>query len=342
MSARRRFFLHHREGEGLQLFTFFFSRDKVWFRNEEGIINPARFVNSIYEAMNGWAVGRRGRWFSGDCFCFLTPLRHWTLSDHHCAAGWQQFDSLPRSLLAILISSSCGGTVNSTEHVLLPTSSGPKWFEPSDWRFTTALSWAHRITYFMAGHWGGEAPPPQRGRDHWKLPYFNGFTASNLCPPPYCRLYSIEVSHRSSHHFLQRPGGGAVSPRLFCSPPPTFTELSSKCYSVCYKSSNSSLCLRVVAFCAETTWWKFVAFLLLKRKRIWTSLEWFPFGCFLTSPPSASDELLPSVHPSVWHPSINHQRRHRTGIINLDYLKKRWRAVVLRCSEWRRRWGSHV
>lgn len=61
-------------------------------------------------------------------------------------------------------------------------------------------------------------------------------------------IYPVTISQ-------QRPLGGALSAKLFstASPPPSpFSELSSKCHSVCYKSCNSSLCLRVVAFCAET------------------------------------------------------------------------------------------
>lgn len=124
--------------------------------------------------------------------------------------------------------------------------------------------------------------------DHWKLPYFNGFTASNLCPPPYCRLYSIGITHIPDHRVQQKPL--LCLPNCFTKPPlphsATFSELSSKCHSVCYKSCNSSLCLQVVAFCAETN---LVEVCCLssphKKKKHFSGVErWddLPFGCFLT------------------------------------------------------------
>lgn len=63
-----------------------------------------------------------------------------------------------------------------------------------------------------------------------------------------------------------------------------------------------------------------------------------PFGCFRISSLLLRLFFLflflprPLTHPLDIHPSVDHQRRRRTGIINLDYLKKRWfmrRAVEL-------------
>lgn len=168
------------------------------------------------------------------------------------------------------------------------------------------------------------------------------------CPPPYCRLYSIEITHISGHRFQQRPLGGALSAKLFSTlPPHSPPSLFLNCLPSVTRSVTSpvisSLCLQVVAFCAETRQpggslsphpspYK-------KKTNKKKTLQWggemgrenprrSPFGCFLTFslPLRLPVRRAASIRSSIRLTSI-HQLTIvtiRTGIINLDYLKKRW------------------
>lgn len=134
-------------------------------------------------------------------------------------------------------------------------------------------------------------------------------------------------THSSLTPFQHRPPGGALSAKLFPSSV-TSSELSSKCHRVCYKSCNPSLCLQIVAFLCWNTWWKLVVFSPPKNKTKEETQQWSLDASWLSLSSSASPA---SIHPFIRWASI-HQRRYRTGIINLDYLKKRWlmrRAVAL-------------
>ena len=105
--------------------------------------------------------------------------------------------------------------------------------------------------------------------------------------------------------------------------------------------------LQVVAFCAETNlagslspfpeknqtlqW-------AAKSGRDWIT-DWSSFlGAFPDFPPPLRlpSCVHPFIHPCDIHPSVDHQWRPRTGIINLDYLKKRWCWGGPWCSGWRR------
>lgn len=48
-----------------------------------------------------------------------------------------------------------------------------------------------------------------------------------------------------------------------------------------------------------------------------------PLGASWLSSSASPVRRAASIRSSI-HPSVDHQRRYRTGIINLDYLKKRW------------------
>lgn len=259
---------------------------------------------------------------------------------------------------------------------------GPKWFEPSDWHFhpqkPRVLSVEHHKNNIKKNiqftSWldiEGKilnnqmikrlVPIPQCGHDHWKLPYFNGFTASNLCPPPYCHLYSIENTHISGLHFQQRPLGGAA--QLFSTPPHpptpqllsvTFSELSSKCHSVCYKSRISSLCLQVVAFCAKAR--QPVGSVLPPRPRPPSHRPWkkkkktnivveslLLLGASWLLPPLRLTHhtscIHPFIHPFNIHPSDDDDSgdqdwNHQSGLLEEVMVLRRAVVLCRRCSGW--------
>lgn len=122
------------------------------------------------------------------------------------------------------------------------------------------------------------------------------------------------------------PLSGAAPTKLFSIDPlppsvpsVTFSQLSSKFHLVCYKSSNSSVCLQVVAFCAE-----------ICRPPLPTHPHPQPplrISLWVLpnlGPPSQTSCIHPLIHPLDIHPSVDHQWHYKTGIINLDYLNKRW------------------
>lgn len=226
----------------------------------------------------------------------------------------------------------------------------------------------------MAGHWGENdkknqmtKKDPQYGHDHWKLPYFNGFTASNLCPPPYCRLYSIEITHISCHHFPQRRQGGAVSARLFSTPPPCSPP--SPLLS-CLPSVIRSVTSPVIHPCVCKLWLSVLkqtgGILLLfpppsqKKKNNFNGMEsWerrvpadFPLGASWRSLslsvhlrlPHQTSCIHPFIHPFI-HPSVDHQWRysdwnHHSGLLEEAMFMRRAVVLCRRCSGWRRQWGS--
>ena len=95
-----------------------------------------------------------------------------------------------------------------------------------------------------------------------------------------------------------------ASPCLGPPPSVTFSQLSSKCHWVCYKSSKSSLCLRVVAFLC----WKHFSQVEVCRPPPLPPLKislWVLPDSLWAPSPSPTHELHPSVNPSAWHPSIS-------------------------------------
>lgn len=125
---------------------------------------------------------------------------------------------------------------------------------------------------------------------------------------------------------MQRPLGGAK--RMFFPLPPVCPSLD--CLpglSVCYKSCNSSLCLKLVAFCAKTSWGG--------KWRIGMKIHPFLFGCFLFFFFPPSSHQMSCIHPFHTQPS---DWNHHSGLLEADFeesrqillqvLKRRPRALV--------------
>lgn len=118
-------------------------------------------------------------------------------------------------------------------------------------------------------------------------------------------IYLVTISSRGHKVVLCLPN--RFTPPL---PSVTFSELSSKCHSVCYKSCNSSLCLQVVAFCAETNLMEVCPL----KKHFSGVKSWegrvpddLPYGCFLTfsSPPHLPVRRAASIRSSIRLTSIH-------------------------------------
>lgn len=195
-------------------------------------------------------------------------------------------------------------------------------------------------------------PIPQCGHDHWKLPYFNGFTASNLCPPPYCHLYSIENTHISGRHFQQRPLGGAA--KLFSTP------LSHSCLSLflnCLPSVTRSVTSLVILPCVCKSW-----LFVLKRINLvevccppppppeeenkQTNIvveSLLPLGASWLLPPLRlslhTSCIHPFIHPFNIHPSDDDDSGdqdwdHPSGLLEEVMVLRRAVVLCRRCSGW--------
>lgn len=156
-------------------------------------------------------------------------------------------------------------------------------------------------------------------------------------------IYPVTISSRGHQVVLCSPRPPLLTPL----PSVTFSELSSKCHSVCYKSCISSLCLQVVAFCAETRRpggsLSPSAPAPPKRKQIKKTLQW--------GGDSGRDDLPlrlhrqtscihPFIHPFGIHPSVDDSDdqdwNHRSGLLEEAMVLRRAVALCRRCSGWRR------